>query len=51
MLDQALDVFGISPDFGLNVMTEDQDVFHLTAVVLGGLQSVLDGARPDMVAV
>ena len=51
MLDQALDVFGISPDFDLNVMTEDQDLFDLTASALSGLKGVLAEVRPDMVAV
>lgn len=51
MLDQALGVFGISPDFDLGVMTENQDLFDLTAAALGGLKGVLDETRPDMVVV
>lgn len=51
MLDQVIDLFGISPDFDLNVMTSGQDLYGVTTAILNGLKSVLDTARPDMVLV
>lgn len=34
LLDQALDVFSIKPDYSLDVMIYDQSLFHITRVVL-----------------
>ena len=51
MLDQVLEIFGIVPDFDLNLMTPDQDLFDVTARVLLGLRGVLQQERPDLVLV
>lgn len=51
MLDQVVDLFGIVPDFDLDVMTSGQDLYGVTATILTGLKSVLETARPDMVLV
>jgi len=51
MLDQVLDLFGIAPDFDLDVMTSGQDLYGVTASILTGLKPVLEAARPDMVLV
>ncbi len=51
MLDQALDLFAIKPDYDLNVMKKDQDLTQLTAAVLTGLGPVLDDCLPDRVLV
>ena len=51
MLDQVLDLFGIVPDFDLDLMTPDQDLFDITVRVLLGLKDVLKLERPDVVLV
>jgi UDP-N-acetylglucosamine 2-epimerase (non-hydrolysing) len=51
MLDQVLEIFGIVPDFDLNLMTPDQDLFGVTVRVLLGLREVLLRERPDLVLV
>ncbi len=51
MLDQVIDLFGITPDFDLNVMTAGQDLYGVTTAILNGLKPVLETARPDMVLV
>lgn len=49
MLDQVLDLFGIEPDFDLNVMRENQSLAEVTAHVLTGLDRVLVQLQPDWV--
>ncbi len=49
MLDQVLDLFGIRPDFDLDLMQPDQSLAALTAAAIGGLDPVLDQVRPDWV--
>ena len=51
MLDQVLEIFGITPDCDLNIMKQGQDLYDVTARVLTGMRSVLDEARPDLVLV
>lgn len=51
MLDQVLQVFGITPDFNLNVMEPGQDLTDLTARILVGLRPVFSEWRPDLVIV
>lgn len=51
MLDQVLELFGIVPDFDLNVMTTRQGLGELTSAILTGLLPVLETTRPDMVLV
>jgi len=51
MLDQALKVFGITPDYDLGIMRPDQDLFDITASALIGLNDVLKKERPDIVLV
>lgn len=51
MLDQVLDVFGIRPDYDLNVMTENQSPAHVAATVLTRLEPVLDNEKPDWMLV
>jgi len=51
MLDQVLDFFGIVPDYDLNLMKPNQNLFTLTADIITGLQPVLDDFRPDYVYV
>jgi len=51
MLDQVLSLFGIVPDFDLQVMRLGQDLTDLTAAILDGLRDVLREVRPDRVLV
>ncbi|MCL2573263.1 MAG: UDP-N-acetylglucosamine 2-epimerase (non-hydrolyzing) [Defluviitaleaceae bacterium] len=51
MLDQVLDIFGISPDFDLNIMVQNQDLAHITTSALNGLIDVIKRAKPDLVLV
>ena len=51
MLDQVLEVFGITPEYDLNIMAPNQDLYNITAKVLMGLREVLKDFRPDTVLV
>jgi UDP-N-acetylglucosamine 2-epimerase (non-hydrolysing) len=51
MLDPLLALFGIEPDFDLDIMRPEQDLFDLTARILTGMRGVLSDARPDFVLV
>lgn len=51
MLDQVLEVFGIIPEYDLNIMAPNQDLYDITAKVLMGLREVLKDFRPDTVLV
>lgn len=51
MLDQVLDIFGIIPDYDLNIMKQGQDLYDVTARVLTGMRDVLKEVQPDIVLV
>lgn len=51
MLDQVLELFSIRPDFDLDIMKPNQDLFDITSQVLLGMKSVLDACQPDVVMV
>jgi UDP-N-acetylglucosamine 2-epimerase (non-hydrolysing) len=51
MLDQVLNLFGITPQFDLNLMKKNQSLGDLTARILTGLQPILKEFRPDCVLV
>jgi UDP-N-acetylglucosamine 2-epimerase (non-hydrolysing) len=51
MLDQVLGLFGIAPDYDLDIMRPGQDLFDVTCSVLSGLRRVLTEERPDLVLV
>lgn len=51
MLDQVLHVFGIKPDYDLNIMAQGQDLYDVTSKVLIGLRDILKEAKPDVVLV
>jgi UDP-N-acetylglucosamine 2-epimerase (non-hydrolysing) len=51
MLDQVLDIFGIKPDYDLNIMKQGQDLYDVTARVLVGMRDVLKEVKPDVVLV
>lgn len=51
MLDQVLSLFGIVPDYDLNVMQPNQDLYDITSRILLGMRSVLNSVKPDVVLV
>lgn len=51
MLDQVLRIFEITPDYDLNIMKQEQDLYDVTARVLLGMRDILKEVRPDIVFV
>lgn len=51
MLDQVLDIFNISPDYDLDIMKKDQDLYDITIRILNGMRDVLRKVQPDLVLV
>jgi UDP-N-acetylglucosamine 2-epimerase (non-hydrolysing) len=51
MLDQVLALFGIIPDFDLNLMKPGQDLTDITSNVLIGMREVFNQWKPDLMFV
>lgn len=51
MLDQVLNIFGIVPDYDLNIMKPGQDLYDVTARILFGMRDILTRIRADVVLV
>lgn len=51
MLDQVLELFEITPDFDLDIMKPNQDLYDLTARILVAMRDVLSEFKPDLVLV
>ena len=51
MLDQVLGLFKITPDYDLDLMRPNQDLYDITSRILLGLRDVLDDYQPDLVLV
>jgi UDP-N-acetylglucosamine 2-epimerase (non-hydrolysing) len=51
MLDQVLRLFGIEPDYDLNLMKPGQGLTEITGAVLSGLKPVLEEYAPDLLLV
>ena len=51
MLDQVLELFGIAPEYDLDIMKERQTLFDITTNVLNGIREVLEKEKPDVVLV
>lgn len=51
MLDQVLKVFGVVPNYDLNIMKQGQDLYDVTARVLTGMRDVFKECKPDVVLV
>ncbi len=51
MLDQVLDFFEITPDFDLDLMKPNQNLYTLTADIITGLKPILEEYKPDYVYV
>ena len=51
MLDQVLQIFDIKPDYDLNIMKQQQDLYDVTSRVLLGMRDILKEVQPDVVLV
>ena len=51
MLDQVLSIFGVKPDYDLNIMKQGQDLTDVTTRVLTGMRDVFAKCKPDVVLV
>lgn len=51
MLDRVLSVFGVTPDYDLNVMQPGQTLLGSTARILGQLEAVFADANPELAVV
>lgn len=51
MLDQVLEFFNIVPDYDLDLMKPNQNLYSLTSSIITGLKPVLEDFNPDFVYV
>lgn len=51
MLDQVLEFFDIKPDYDLNLMKPNQNLYSLTADIITEMKAVLEDFKPDFVYV
>lgn len=51
LLDQVLEIFRITPDYDLNVMTPGQSLAQTTSRVVAALDPILEQEKPDVVLV
>jgi UDP-N-acetylglucosamine 2-epimerase (non-hydrolysing) len=51
MLDVVLDLFGIEPEYDLDIMSDRQTLEEIATRVLGQLPKILDEVEPDIVLV
>lgn len=51
MLQQVLSVFGVVPEYNLEVMKPQQTLFDITILILGKMKEILERGTPDLVLV
>jgi UDP-N-acetylglucosamine 2-epimerase (non-hydrolysing) len=51
MLDQVLTLFGVKPDYDLNIMKPGQNLAYITTKAVLGLNEVIEKEKPDIVLV
>ncbi len=51
MLDQVLSIFKIFPEYDLDIMRINQDLFDITTEALKGLKEVIEKVKPDIILV
>lgn len=51
ILDQVLELFNITPDYDLNIMKDNQNLWSLTSDVLLKTKEVIEEVKPDIVLV
>ncbi len=51
MLDQVLNLFDVKPDYDLNIMSPDQDLYDIFTTILLKMRDVYKEVKPDLVLV
>jgi UDP-N-acetylglucosamine 2-epimerase (non-hydrolysing) len=51
LLDQKLDIFSIRPQYDLDIMQANQDLFYITSSVINEIKPILMKEKPDIVLV
>ena len=51
MLDQVMEIFEITPDYDLDIMKHNQDLYDVTSRVLLKMRDVIDDCKPDIILV
>lgn len=51
MLDQVLNLFNIIPDYDLNIMKHEQDLYDITSNVLLGIREIIKQVNPEIIFV
>ena len=51
MLDEALDIFSMKPEYNLNIMTSAQSLADITSSAVKRLDAVYKKEKPDMILV
>ncbi|OGT31743.1 MAG: UDP-N-acetylglucosamine 2-epimerase [Gammaproteobacteria bacterium RIFCSPHIGHO2_12_FULL_35_23] len=51
MLDQVLNLFAIKPDYDLQIMQANQDLYDITAKALLALRQIIQQEKPDIILV
>lgn len=51
MLDQVLNLFGLTPKYDLNIMKPNQTLSMITSNVINGLDQIVDKEKPDVILV
>ena len=51
MLKQVLDIFGVVPDYDLDIMKQGQDLTDVTTAILMGMREILRIEQPDIILV
>jgi UDP-N-acetylglucosamine 2-epimerase (non-hydrolysing) len=51
MLDQVLEIFGVTPDHDLNIMKDRQSLIDVTTRALQGLDKIMQEEKPEVVLV
>lgn len=51
MVDNLLKIFNIKPDYDMDIMKNNQDLFDITINVLNGIKNILKKEKPDLVLV
>ena len=51
MLDQVLELFEITPDYDLNLMKPNQNLWSLTSDILLGTKEIFEKVKPDIVLI
>lgn len=51
LLDEILNLFQIKPDFDLNIMKKNQDLFDISISIMKNIKKILEEFMPDLVMV